>query len=105
MKTAPWGDVPAQEATAALPPLWHQPCAERAHHTGRPPPPGPITVSLIPKTAEELQQLHEHTGLTWTDIVNRAISLYQFIEAQLAAGKHLLIRDETTGETQVVTIR
>lgn len=104
MVTAPWGNTTAEQPGSAWPSAPLQSRAEASNYTGRPPP-GQITVTLIPRVGEELQQLHEHTGLSWTDIVNRAISFYQFIEEQVAAGKHLLIRDENTGETQTVIFK
>ena len=35
-------------------------------------------------------------------MVNRAITLYEFVDEQMRAGRDLLIRDSKTGETQVV---
>ena len=52
-----------------------------------------ITVALIPQAAEDLQRLQDRTSLSKTDLVNRAISLYEFINAQVVAGRDLLIRD------------
>jgi hypothetical protein len=63
-----------------------------------------ITVALIPKAGEDLQRLQERTSLSKTDITNRAITLYEFIDAQLRAGRDVLIRDGKTGETQLVRI-
>jgi hypothetical protein len=63
-----------------------------------------ITVALIPQAAGDLQQLQDQTGLSKTDIVNRAISLYDFINTQLREGRDLLIRDSETKETQVVRL-
>jgi hypothetical protein len=63
-----------------------------------------ITVALIPQAAEDLQQLQDRTGLSKTDIVNRAITLYEFINAQLGAGRDLLIRDNETEETQLIRL-
>jgi hypothetical protein len=63
-----------------------------------------ITVALIPKAGEELQRLQERTSLSKTDIVNRAITLYEFIDAQQRAGRDLLVRDDKTGEIQTVLI-
>jgi hypothetical protein len=59
-----------------------------------------ITVALIPKAAADLQSLVERTGLSKTDLANRAISLYEFIEAQLREGKEVLIRDPDKNETE-----
>ena len=63
-----------------------------------------ITVVLIPGVSEDLQHLQDRTKLSKTDITNRAITLYEFIEAQMRAGKDILIRDRKTHETQSVVI-
>jgi len=63
-----------------------------------------ITVALVPKVAEELQRLQSRTNLSKTDLANRAITLYDFIDTQISAGREVLIRDKTTGETQAVVI-
>ena len=68
------------------------------------PPSERITVALIPKAVAELQRLQGSTGLSKTDLVNRAISLYEFIDGQRRAGQDLLIRDSETGETQLVRL-
>jgi hypothetical protein len=61
-----------------------------------------ITVALIPSVGGHLQNLQERTHLSKTDIVNRAITLYEFLNAQMEDGHDLIIRDPKTGETQVV---
>lgn len=63
-----------------------------------------ITVALIPQASEGLQRLRDLTGLSKTDIVNRAITLYEFIEAQRSAGRDILIRDKSTRETQIIML-
>jgi len=63
-----------------------------------------ITVALIPQAAEDLQHLQDRTGLSKTDLVNRAVSLYNFINTQLEAGRDLLIRDNEAEETQVIRL-
>ncbi|HEY2579083.1 MAG TPA: hypothetical protein VGI74_22475 [Streptosporangiaceae bacterium] len=63
-----------------------------------------ITVALIPKAGDDLQRLQDRTSLSKTDITNRAITLYEFIDAQLRAGRDVLIRDNDTGETQTVRL-
>jgi hypothetical protein len=63
-----------------------------------------IAIALIPQVRAALQRLQARTNLSQTDITNRAITLYDFIEAQLSAGRELLIRDEGTGEIQRVLI-
>jgi len=61
-------------------------------------------VALIPKASEDLQRLQDRTGLAKTDIVNRAITLYEFIEAELRVGRDLTVRDGATGETQIIRL-
>jgi hypothetical protein len=56
------------------------------------PPSGRITVALVDKVATDLQATHERTGLSKTDIVNRAVSLYEFIDAELSVGAELIVR-------------
>jgi hypothetical protein len=63
-----------------------------------------ITVALIPKAGNDLRQLQSRTNLSKTDLANRAITLYEFIDAQLRAGRDLIIQDSVTGETQLVRI-
>lgn len=63
-----------------------------------------ITVALVPKVAEDLRRLQERTGLSKTDLTNRAITMYEFISAQQDTGRELLIRDNQTGETRAILI-
>lgn len=63
-----------------------------------------LTFALVPKTSADLHRLQERTGLSKTDIANRAISLYEFIDTQLTTGREVLIRDVATGEVQSVRI-
>jgi uncharacterized protein (DUF342 family) len=77
--------------------------AERVTDDRTPVPTGErITVALVPKVVAELQRLQERTSLSKTDLTNRAITLYEFIEGQTSAGREVLIRDPQTGETQLV---
>jgi len=59
-----------------------------------------VTVALITKAADDLKRTVERSGLSKTDVINRAISLYEFIERQLASGDDLLLRSKETGEIE-----
>lgn len=61
-----------------------------------------ITVALIPRAAADLAALHDRTGLSKTDLVNRAITLYEFIDSEIAQGREILAR---SADGSVVTIR
>jgi hypothetical protein len=52
----------------------------------------PITVVLVDKAAVDLQITHERTNMSKTDIINRAVSLYEFVDAEIRAGAELIIR-------------
>ena len=57
-----------------------------------------ITVVLVPKAATELARMRNRTGLSETDILNRAISLYNMVDEARASGAELLLcrRDGST---------
>lgn len=63
---------------------------------------GRIAVVLIPEVADDLRRLQERTNLSTTDLANRAITVYQFIDAQLRAGHEMVAWDTRTGTTQLV---
>jgi hypothetical protein len=63
-----------------------------------------ITVTLIAKATEDLRLLHERTSLTKTDLMNRAIILYQFVDDQLGSGHDIIARNKATGETWLVRL-
>lgn len=85
------------------PAAWQRACG-CAQENGLPRIADCIAIALIPQARAGLQRLRARTNLSQTDITNRAITLYEFIDAQLAAGRELLIRDEATGEIQRVLI-
>ena len=53
-----------------------------------------ITVALVEKASDDLQSIHERTRMSKTDIVNRALSLYEFVESELSEGAQLIIRQD-----------
>jgi hypothetical protein len=73
-----------------------------AGRTARPQEGERITVALIPTAAGHLRRLQERTKMSKTDITNRAITTYEFFEAQLKSGRDLIVRDPRTGETLLV---
>ena len=62
----------------------------------------PITVMLVDKAAVDLQITHERTHMSKTDIINRAVSLYEFVDAEVGAGAELIIRRD--GQDYVVKL-
>ena len=63
----------------------------------------PITVTLIPDAQEHLQALTERTGMSKTDIVNRSVSLYEFVQSEMAAGGELRLQ-RPSGEVYLVKL-
>jgi len=50
------------------------------------------TVVLIPRAQEALDGTAARMGLTKTDVMNRALQAYAFLEEQWAAGATILVR-------------
>ena len=61
-----------------------------------------ITVALIPSVADQLRCLQKNTHLSATDLTNRAITSYAFLDEQMRAGNDVMVRDNWTGETRLV---
>jgi hypothetical protein len=61
-----------------------------------------VKVALIPAAQRDLRRLQELTKLSKTDLANRAITTYEFLDAHLRAGHELVIRDKRTGEIRRV---
>ena len=77
--------------------------ASLARHIGWPRALGEhITVALIPPVADQLRCLQKNTQLSATDLTNRAITSYSFLDEQVRAGNDLMVRDNWTGETRLV---
>jgi hypothetical protein len=71
-------------------------------HMARPQALESITIPLIPAVAGDLQRLQERTNLSAIDLANRAITSYEFFDAQLQSGHDLIVRDRKTGKAQLV---
>src|SRR4029077_8854966 len=63
-----------------------------------------ITVTLIPKATQGLRLLQDRTSLSKTDLTNRAITLYEFVDDQLRSGHDIIARNQATGETRLVKL-
>jgi hypothetical protein len=57
-----------------------------------------ITVVLVSKAAADLARTRRRSELSETDVVNRAISLYEFLDEELDSGTELVLcrRDGAT---------
>src|SRR5215467_5224634 len=51
-----------------------------------------ISIGLIAKAAKDLRRTQERSGLSIADIVNRALTLYEFVDSCRAAGDQILVR-------------
>ena len=51
-----------------------------------------ITIALIPKAQEALDTLTGRSGLSKTDVINRALQAYAFLEDQAAGGAKILVQ-------------
>jgi hypothetical protein len=62
-----------------------------------------ITVALVSRAASDLQRTLQRTQLSKTDVVNRAVSLYEFIDAEQSAGAEISIR-RPNGEEHIIKL-
>jgi hypothetical protein len=77
--------------------------ASLARHNARPQALGEhLSVVLISRVVGDLRRLQRRTRLSTTDLANRAITSYEFFDAQLRAGRDVIVRDNGTGETRLV---
>ena len=72
--------------------------------TGSPAPGQRITVILIPKVEGDLRRLQQRTNLSIADLANRAITLYEFVDALTRDGRDMVARDRKTGKTELVQL-
>ena len=63
-----------------------------------------IAVALVRKVAADLQAIQDRTGLSKAELIDRAITLYEFIDTEMRDGGQVLVRDPNTRETQVLRL-
>lgn len=61
------------------------------------------SVTLVPPAVEAIERLTESTGLSKTDVINRAVQVYAFIDERMREGSDVLLRNRD-GETERVHI-
>ncbi|KAB8186904.1 hypothetical protein FH608_046285 [Nonomuraea phyllanthi] len=61
-----------------------------------------IKTKLTARSSRALGELAARTNLSEVDIVNRALQIYAYVEAEQAAGRQILTHDEREGETHVL---
>jgi len=84
-------------------PKWPKPRADAASRISHPIALGDrISVTLVEQATADLQRTHERTCMSKTDIVNRAVSLYEFVQSELSGGAQLIIRRD--GQDYVVEL-
>ncbi|MGI5402247.1 hypothetical protein ACQEVG_22945 [Streptomyces sp. CA-135486] len=50
------------------------------------------SVTLVPPAVKAIAELTERSGLSKTDVINRAVQIYAYLEAQKDEGRDLLLR-------------
>lgn len=60
-----------------------------------------ITVTITPRTRAALEGLVAETGLSQTDVVNRAVQLYAFVDGADRGGARLVVQ-WPSGDSEVV---
>jgi hypothetical protein len=62
-----------------------------------------IAVALVQKASADLQRTQARTQLSRTDILNRAVSFYAFVDAEQSSGSELILR-RGQGEEHIVRL-
>jgi hypothetical protein len=60
-----------------------------------------LTVALVGDAVRALSRIRDRSGLKKVDILNRAIVVYDFIDAELRDGKQIVLRDKDGREERV----
>lgn len=63
-----------------------------------------FTVALTRDAGEAMKLLRERTGFNKTDIINRALVVYLFVDDEVRAGKELILRDKDGNQERVKII-
>ncbi|NJP52885.1 hypothetical protein HCJ93_23160 [Streptomyces sp. SBST2-5] len=50
------------------------------------------SVTLVPPAVDAISKLVDATGLTKTDVINRAVQIYAFLEERMAKGNDVMLR-------------
>jgi hypothetical protein len=59
-----------------------------------------LNVNLNPATADALKKLSDEQGVSLTEVVRRAISLYNFIDGERRSGHRIQTTDPEKGEVR-----
>jgi hypothetical protein len=63
-----------------------------------------VTVNLTEHCASELQKLSDTTGYTKTDVVNRAIAIYNYLEEIQRNGGAIFVRENPDDDLDRLTL-
>lgn len=78
----------------------HEPSAD--HGDGGGGSPTRVTVNLIPRASRALQRLADLTEDSKTDIINRALQLYCYVEESTSNGGEVYIRESKDSEPRLL---
>lgn len=63
-----------------------------------------LTVNIHPKTAAEIRNNAAHEGISQTEVIRRAVALYDLVQAELAEGRVVQVRDGDGNVRDVVLL-
>jgi|SRR5260370_42305593 len=63
-----------------------------------------VTVNLVARASAALQRLSDRTGDSRTDIINRAILVYDFTNEITSRGGAIYVRESKSSELQLVKV-
>jgi hypothetical protein len=61
-----------------------------------------VNVVLTERAAQAIAKIQKRTGLKKVEIVNRALSIYEYIDAEMRTGNELVVRDPQGSEQRLM---
>lgn len=63
-----------------------------------------LSVNMNQDTAEALKEIADEAGISLTEAVRRAISVYKFVEDEIDKGRHVQTADEKGGNVRELVL-
>lgn len=63
-----------------------------------------LSVNINRETAEAIRALAESNGISVTEVIRRAVSVYKFIDDEVKSGRNIKTMDESDNNVREITI-
>lgn len=63
-----------------------------------------LSVNINKETAEAIKALAESNGISATEVIRRAVSVYKFIDDEVKSGRNIKTMDESNNNVRELTL-